>query len=56
MLAVGTTFFVLGGLTYVVPGLELFQPWVPGDRLPFASFFGAGTATDLPQFAGAMPC
>ncbi len=39
-------------LAYVVPGLQRFRVWVPGQPPPFAQIFRVHSA-DLPTFAGA---
>ena len=31
------TVAISAGLTYVIPGLEDWRPWVPGEKIPLAS-------------------
>lgn len=40
-------------LAYVVPGLERFRVWEPGEAIPMADVFQRWEAVDLPTFAGA---
>lgn len=47
---VGLTLAFAVVLTYLVPGLERFRPWQPGDPLPLASLFTP--AEELYAFAG----
>lgn len=50
------TFAILAATTYVIPGLERFRPWAPGDPPPLARLLEAyGQDLVLPSFASAPP-
>lgn len=49
------TAFGLSLLTYVVPGLESFQPWVPGEPFPLFRLFTFTPPEGEPSIAEALP-
>ena len=55
MITIAATVGVVMSLTYQVPELERFRPWVDGDRTPFAQWTGdeaVGPGTVVPEFGG----
>ncbi|MFW5877312.1 MAG: GDSL-type esterase/lipase family protein, partial [Myxococcota bacterium] len=50
---IALTCAALGATTYLVPGLDRFRPWVPGDAPPLARLFENWGDVRVPTFAGA---
>lgn len=45
---------LVGATTYVIPPLEPYRPWQPGEPIPLTRLFAAwGESQALPEFAGA---
>ncbi len=51
LVRVAAALALCAGLAYVIPGLERFRIWTPGEPPPFAGMFRTGAA-DMPTFAG----